>query len=494
VSAVLPTLHLTAALPARLAPVSVDLDQEDPMPTDDVLVAPASAAASRVDTKAPGPRYLTPFGAMAAFRRDKIGYYLDAAKYGDVVRVQMGPAFFHAVFHPNHIQHVLQGNHKNYVRSGMVRTLVPAMGESLFTTDGATWLRQRRLMQPAFHRQRIVAFGTLMTETAVQEVERVHDVAKDGRPLNIMSEMMHLTMAVTAKALFSNPDIMDHATEIERAMLSLYDHFDHRFSHPFTLPESVPTPRNRRFWRSVQTMDRLVYRIIAERRASPGQGGDFLAMLLDARDEETGEGLTDKELRDHVWMFMVGGVETTAVMLAHFWYVLSMYPEVERRFRAEVAAVLGGRLPTVEDMPRLAYTRMVISEVLRLYPSTWANSRDVVDDDEIGGYRIPGRSLVVFSPYVTHRDPRFWENPEGFDPERFTPERIAARPRYAYFPFAGGPRLCIGQEFAVMEATLVLTTIAQHCRFHLVPGYRWEPYLLHTLRPRGGISMTLSPS
>jgi cytochrome P450 len=172
--------------------------------------------------------------------------------------------------------------------------------------------------------------------------------------------------------------------------------------------------------------------------------------------------------------------------------VLSTYPEIERRLHAELATVLGDRLPTAEDLSRLAYMRKVIAEVLRLFPSTWANSRDAVEDDEIGGYQIPGGSLVVFSPYVTHRDPRFWENPAGFDPERFTPERIAARPRYAYFPFAGGPRLCIGYEFAVMEATLAVTTIAQQYRLHLVPGHRSEPYLLHTLRPRHGVLMTLA--
>ena len=217
-------------------------------------------------------------------------------------------------------------------------------------------------------------------------------------------------------------------------------------------------------------------------------------MLLMTRDEDTGEGMTDKQLRDEVTTFLGAGSETTAVLLAWAWALLSTHPAVDRKFRAELAEVLGGRTPTIADLPNLKYTRMILDETLRLYPPAWAMSREVLSDDEIGGYHIPAKSQVFLVQYVTHRLPEFWENPEGFDPERFTPERSANRPRYAYFPFGGGPRLCIGNEFALMEAQLVLATVAQKYHLHLVPGHTLEPYPIFTLRPRHGVMVTLHNS
>ncbi len=241
----------------------------------------------------------------------------------------------------------------------------------------------------------------------------------------------------------------------------------------------------------MRVLDKTVYGIIDARLQSGEDKGDLLSMLLHARDEETGEGMNRKQLRDEVATFLGAGTETTAVMLAWVWYVLSTHLEVDYKLHAELAEVLSGRIPTVEDLPKLKYTRMVIDETLRLYPPAWANSRTALGDDEVGGYHIPAKSLVAMSPYVTQRDPASWEKPEGFDPERFTPERSAGRPRYAYFPFGGGPRLCIGSEFALMEAQLVIATIAQQYRLRLVPGHPVEPCPLFTLRPRHGVLMTL---
>jgi cytochrome P450 len=439
---------------------------------------------------APGPRYYTPFGMFANFRRSPLKFYLDAAKFGDVVRLQMGPWFSHFLPHPDHIKHVLQDNNQNYGRSIFMKMLKPAVGEGLLTSDGDFWRRQRRLAQPAFHRQRIATFATIMTDATMSMLERWHPCAESGQSLEVMSEMSRLALDVTGKALFST-DVSTAFEEIQRTNKAFFEHFNYRFERFFTLPESVPIPRNRRFWKMVRTLDKVVYGIIDGRQRRGEDKGDLLSMLLLARDEETGEGMSRKQLRDEVTTFLGAGSETTAVTLAWAWYLLSMHPEVDRKLRAELVEVLGGRTPTATDLPHLKYTRMVIDETLRLYPPAWAMSRNAIGADEIGGYHIPAGSLVAMSPYVTHRRSAFWENPEGFDPERFTAECSAGRPRYAYFPFGGGPRQCIGNEFALMEAQLVLATVAQKYRLHLVPGHPVEPYPIFTLRPRHGVLMTL---
>jgi len=329
-----------------------------------------------------------------------------------------------------------------------------------------------------------------MTDAAVSLLDSWHVAAERKQPLEILAEMSSLTLDVTTRALFS-ADVSTDSDIIKQSMQSLLEHFNYRFERFYTLPERFPTPRNRRFWNKVQAMDSVAYDIIAKRRQSGEDTGDLLSMLLAARDEDTGEGMTDKQLRDEVVTFLGAGTETTAVTLTWTWYLLSTHPEVDQKLRAELAEVLGGRTPTLDDIPKLPYTRRIIEEALRLYPPAWANSRTALEDDEIGGYHIPAKSMVALCPYVTQRDPAFWDNPEGFDPDRFLPERSVGRPRYAYVPFSGGPRQCIGNEFALMEAQLVLATIAQHYRLHLVPGYPVEPHPIFTLRPRYGVTMTL---
>lgn len=439
---------------------------------------------------APGPRYLTPFGMLADFRRNPLKFYLDAAKFGDVVRFQTGPRCSHFLIHPDHIKYVLQENNQNYGRSILMNMLKAALGEGLLTSEGGFWRRQRRLAQPAFHRQRIGAFATIMTDCTEAMLERWRSPATKGQPLEVMSEMSNLTTMITGRALFTT-DILGDAQDMVNAQQAFLEHFNYRFEHFLTLPERVPTPRNLRFRKAMRALDRLAYGIIAERRRDMQDRGDLLSMLLLARDEETGEGMSDRQLRDEVVTFLGAGSETTAVLLAWVWYLLSRHPEVARRLRMELTETLGGRVPTVTDLPHLKYTRMIIDETLRLYPPAWGMSRMAIANDEVDGYYVPAKSLVAMVPYVTHRDPRFWDNPEGFDPERFSVERSASRPRYAYFPFGGGPRQCIGNEFALMEATLVLATVAQKYRLHLVPGHPVEPYPIFTLRPRHGVLMTL---
>lgn len=256
-------------------------------------------------------------------------------------------------------------------------------------------------------------------------------------------------------------------------------------------PLSVPTPRNRRINAAIHTLDAIVQGLIQERRQRAIERGDVLSLLLLARDEETGQGMSDQQVRDEVMTLLFAGHETTSNLLAWTWFLLATHPEVEQRLQAELDAVLGGRLPTVEDLAHLPYGHRVLEETLRLYPPAWSLARKALVDDKVGGYVLPASTIILMSPYVTHRHPAFWEEPERFDPDRFTPERVAVRPRYAYFPFGGGPRQCIGNTFALMEAHLILATVAQRYRLRLVPDHPVEPQALLTLRPRDGLPMLL---
>ncbi len=450
---------------------------------------------------APGPRGHPLLGVLPDFRRDPLGLCLNTARqYGDVVRLRFAWNNIYFFNHPDHTQHVLQENNRNYKRPTVSNDLFKlASGENLFTSDGDYWLRQRRLMQPAFHRQRIAAFGTLMTETTLAMLDRWRAVPS-GQPLDIEQEMMRLTLSIVGQALFS-VDLSDDASAFGQAFTTSAEYLTYRMSTLLVAPLFIPTRRNRAFQQAVQTVNQLVDKMIQERRTphllpppAGGEqeaGGDLLSMLMKARDEETGAGMTDEQLRHEVFAMIFAGHETTANTLTWTFYLLAEHPPIERKLHAELAEVLGGRVPTVQDLPSLRYTRMVIEEALRLYPPAWSLWREAIGDDEVGGYRIPARSSITLMPYVMHRDPRFWENPAQFEPERFTPERAAERPTFAYLPFGGGPRKCIGNTFALTEAQLVLATIAQRYRLRLVPGHPVEPVALIVLRTRYGLPMML---
>ena len=450
---------------------------------------------SRPSKTIPGPpvrfRDLVSFLAFGS-PRDLLSFYMDTARqYGDIVHFGRGSYSSYFVVHPDYVKHVLQDKVRNYPKKNRFNDMLkPLTGEGLLTSDGEVWRRSRRLSQPAFHRQRLAGFATGMTDATQAMLARWAPLAKRGQALDVSQEMQRVTLSIVGTALFS-ADIGADSDEMGRAVTRLFEHFNHRFRHPLSWPESVPTPRNRRFHTAIATIDSVSYRLIAERRKAATDSGDLLSMLIAARDEETGQGLNDRQIRDEVGTFLGAGHETTAVTLAWVWYLLSKHPSVERQVHAEVDAVLGGRTPTVEDIPRLAYTRLVIQETLRLYPPAWGMSRGIADNDEIDGYPIPAGALMVLSPYVTHRHPAFWDNPEGFEPERFTPERVAERPRYAYFPFGGGPRQCIGNEFALMEAQLIVAMVVQRYRLQLVPGQHIEPDPIFTLRPSSGVQVTL---
>jgi cytochrome P450 len=348
------------------------------------------------------------------------------------------------------------------------------------------------MAQPAFHQRRVTAFGDLMTDATLAMLERWRPSVAQRQPLDVATEFMHLTLEVATRALFS-ASVERDVDAIGRAITTLLNEVTFRFTFPFYPPLKVPTPRNRRFLAAQATLDGVIYGIIAERRRQPGEHDDLLALLMEARDEKTGEGMSDRQLRDEVITLFVAGHETTANALSWSSYLLSTHVAVARKMRAEVDEALQGRIPTAADLPNLPYTRMVIDETLRLYPPAWITNRRAIEDDTICGYRIPADAIVSISPYVTHRDPTLWQNPEGFDPDRFAPERSSGRPHFAYFPFGGGPHQCIGKGFALLEATLVLALLTQQYELHLVPGRRVETVAMATLRPRYGMWMTAHP-
>lgn len=437
----------------------------------------------------PGPYGYPVLGILPHMRRNSLRFLTEAVRrYGDVVLLRMGPKKVYLLSHPDHIAHVLQDNHRNYRKGELVERVKPFLGEGLATSDGELWRSQRHLTQPAFHRQQVARLAAVVTDATAEMLERWQNIVSPKEPLNILKEMMQLTGEIIVRAMFGSSigptvraltDDFGVATEyILRRILALTD-----------WGARVPTPRRRRFRLALQRLDKVVWSIIEERRRDTEDRADLLSMLLLARDAETGRQMTDRQLRDEVMTMFFAGHETTGLALTWTWYLLAEHLEAGEQLRWEVANVLGNRGPTFEDLPNLPYTRMVIQEAMRLYPPSWIISRAPLADDEIAGYRIPAGATVFLSQYVTHRHPQFWERPEEFDPERFSPRHTEGRPRYAYFPFSGGPRQCIGEQFAMMEAQLVVAKVAQRCTLALVPGQCVEMEPLLTLRPRGSLQM-----
>ncbi len=440
----------------------------------------------------PGPRYLNPFGFLRDFKRDPLEVFFDSfRRYGDVVcfRTPTGPLYLFA--HPDHVKHVLQANHQNYWKGRIFARLKRFGGEGLIFSEGELWRRQRRLAQPAFSRQRVEAQAAMMTACAEALVERWRGPAASGEPVDVAAEMSRVTLEIVAKALFGSEGVEAWIGGFRETLDVSMEYANYLLNHAFPAPLWVPTRRNLRMRRAMQAGEEIVAAILEERHRNPGDRGDLLSMLLAARDDETHQGMDDKQLGDEIQTFVVAGHETTALTLSWTWFLLSRHPEVERRLHEELEAVLARRAPSVGDLRQLVYTRCVIEEAMRLYPAAWGMGRESHEADEVGGYHIAAKAGVFLSPYLTHRHPDFWENPEGFDPERFLPERSAGRRPYAYFPFGGGPRVCIGAQFSMMEAQLLLATIAQRVRVELVPGRAVIPDPIFTLRPRGGIAVTL---
>jgi cytochrome P450 len=439
--------------------------------------------------QAPGPKGHFLLGNLPDFGRDMLGFFTECAReYGDVVSLRLGRFPAYLLNHPRYFEYVLITNHRNFIKHSFFwRHLTTLIGESLLTSEGDSWLRRRKLAAPAFHGRRIANYGRVM----VDYTERMLGGWRDGEVRDMHLEMMHLTMGIVTKTLFDIEMTGKLAEGVSAAFDMANKEIGARFRRPFKIPESIPIPGNLRYRKAVRRLNELVYGIIKERRRDEDDRGDLLSMLLAARDED-GSAMSDEQLRDEVITLFVAGHETTALVLSWTWYLLSQHPEKEAKLFTEVDTVLGGNLPSVEDMPRLPYTEMIVNESMRLYPPAYAFGREAVADCEIGGYHVSRGTTLFLSPWVMHRDERYFDSPEEFKPERWDGDLTKRLPRLAYLPFGGGPRICIGNSFAMMEATLLVATIAQKFKLTLAQNQPVIPFPSITLRPRAGIQMVVS--
>jgi cytochrome P450 len=434
----------------------------------------------------PGPKGQWLLGNLQAFKRDRLRFLDDCfARHGDVVSIRLGPIRARLLNHPDLVEEVLVTKNRLFAKHFALRQTRRTLGKGLLTSEGDFWRGQRKLAQPAFHRDRVASYASAMVEYA----ERMLSGWAGGQSLDAQEAMMQLTLQIVAKTLF-DADVSGEAGDASAAMETLLESFTSRVDRLIKIPEKVPTPANLRMERAARRLDNILYRIIDEHRRS-GDRGDLLSMLLRAQDEDTGRRMTDAQLRDKAMTLFMAGHETTANTLAWAWYLLSKHPEAEARLHEELDGVLEGRSPSFEDLPRLKYAEAVISESLRVMPTVWIIGREATEACEVGGYPVPKGLTLYASQWIIHRDPRWFDDPLEFRPERWLDGLARRIPRYAYFPFGGGPRVCIGNQFAMMESVLLLSAVARKFRLELVPGTVVKAVPTMTLRPAEGLPVIL---
>ncbi|MCI0349170.1 MAG: cytochrome P450, partial [Acidobacteriales bacterium] len=407
-----------------------------------------------------------------------------AADYGDITHFRSGRRHFYFINHPDYIRDVLVTHARHMHKSWALQNARRILGEGLLTSEDNFHLRQRRLAQPAFQRQRIQEYAGCMLSQAAKLSARW----RDGQQIDAHAEMMRLALLIAAESLFG-ADVESEAPKISEALSSFMRLFGLSFVPFAELLERLPIPAMTRFRRSLAELDGLIYRMIEARRSDPrkSERNDLLSLLLRAQDEETGGRMTDRQLRDECVTLLLAGHETTANTLTMAWYLLASHPDAEKKLHMELETLRGDREPVLSDLQNLRYTESVLAETMRLYPPAWVIGREATDDFELGGYKIPRGSTLLMSQWVMHRDRRYWSDPEAFDAERWKPEIAEMRAKYAYFPFGAGSRQCIGESFAWMESTLVLAALARQWRLHLIPGFHLELQPVITLRPRNGL-------
>jgi cytochrome P450 len=444
---------------------------------------------SSTNRKPPGPKGLPALGLTLSIRKDALGTLSRVAReYGDIVCMPV--MFQDRIFlnRPEYIEEVLVVQQAKFHKSELTKRVTEGLlGQGLLISEGDFWRRQRRLMQPSFYRARINEYVATMTESAQRHISGW----RDGEQLDIAGEMMALTLDVAVRTLFGTK-LPAEARQVGRSMTFLMRYQLARYRSPIRIPEAWPTPKNKRALRERDFLDSLVYRIIEERRAQDNSNhrNDLLSLLMSAMDED-GTQMTPTQLRDETMTLFLAGHETTAQALAWAWYLLSQNPGAEARLHEELRGVLNGRSPEPGDLRNLPYLDALLHEVLRLYPPAYITARTSIEPCQIGGYDFPAGSTILMSQWVMHRDPRFYDEPLAFRPERWLDGLADRLPAGAYFPFGDGPRRCIGQNFAMLEAAVVIGTLAQRFQFRLVPGHSVEPEPLVTLRPRHGIRMTV---
>jgi len=452
------------------------------------MMAASPSAVTHRPRRPPGPKGHFLLGNLAAVSRDWLGFYAHCAKeYGDVVQLRYLHVPICLLMHPRDIEYVLVTNPGNFTKSADYRALARVLGNGLLTNEGKAWQRQRGLIQPAFRRENILSYAPLMTRGA----NRLLASWRSGESRNVHEDMMAVTLEIVAQCLFG-AEVTGVAERVGKSMQVVTDRFMADASQALLLPFDLPdflAPARRR---AISDLNQIINGIVCERRASNQPRGDLLDTLLQVRDSE-GQPMSDAQLRDEVMTLFLAGHETTAIALSWTCFLLAQNPCIEAKLVEELRAVLGDREPTAEDLPLLRYTEMVLKESMRLYPAVWGIGRRAVADCEIGGYRVTAGTNIFIFQSLTQRDPRFFSNPDAFDPERWRedPVRSGKIPRFAYFPFGGGPRVCVGAAFAMLEATLLLAMIQQKFHLDLVPGHPVQPHASVTLRPKHGIRVTV---
>jgi cytochrome P450 len=436
----------------------------------------------------PGPRQHWLSGNLREFSRDRLGALTRwQRQYGDLVWARFGPRSILFLNHPDLVEEVLVAQNRKFIKHYRLRTARRTLGNGLLTSEGEFWRTQRKLAQPAFHRDRIATYADVM----VQYTERMLGSWEEGEIRDVQADMMRLTLEIVARTLFA-AEIGSDSAGASAAMETLMHISMKRMGRLIPVPDWIPIPSNLRVEHAARRLDRIILSIIAERRRSGEDRGDLLSMLLHAQDEESGRRMTDQQLRDEAMTLFMAGHETTASTLAWVWYLLANHPESEAMLHSELDQVLGDRPPTIADLTRLEYTGLVVTEALRIYPTVWMVGRENIEPVELGGYTVPTGTTIFMPQWTIHRDSRWFDEPESFRPERWADGLQEQIHRYAYFPFGGGPRICIGNNFALMESSLLLATIARRFRLRLTPDAVVTPLPSMTLRPAHGVKVSVT--
>lgn len=439
-------------------------------------------------SRPPGPPYRLFTGNFREFYADLLGFFTRCAReYGDITFFRLGRRPCLLVNHPDLIEQIVVKQNRNFIKPFPFRYTRKVLGNGLLTSEGSFWLRQRRLAAGAFHAEQVAGYSSDMVACTT----RMLDGWQDGQTRDVHADMMQVTLDIVARTLFG-ADVSDQSQDIGESLLHALRSFSLNFGRRLPLPAWIPTSGNRRAKAAVRGLNQVVDQIICKRRAENAPRKDLLSMMLHARDEDDGSQMTDSQLADEARTFLLAGHETTAISLSWSFYLLATHPQIQQAVAEELDRVLKGRLPTAADMPNLKLTERVVLEAMRLYPPAFTIGREAVADFELGPYTIPAGTTIFMSQWVMHRDERYYEQPEAFDPARWLPDRSADRPKMAYFPFGGGPRVCIGNTFAMLESMLVLATVASQWSMQLVLGQEIRLAPVLTLRPRNGIRVLLS--
>ena len=441
-------------------------------------------------TMPPGPTQRQLLSQIRGIQKDAPGFLLEMARqYGPLAFFKVGSLPVVIVSHPDGVRQILQDHNRQYSKDTIqYNALATITGRGLLTSDGDFWLRQRRLAQGAFSRSRLASLGEIIVPAVSAMLDRWEGFARRAEVLDVDQEMMRLALEIVGKALF-RIDLSREAGNLTQAVLTALDHIIYRARNVIVPPDFLPTPRNLRFRAALRRLDQAVYAIIDERRAAPAAQDDLLGMLLAARDEETGEGMNNLQVRDEVITMLIAGHETVASALTWTWYLLSSHPQIRSALHDESALLPASQSLQVADLDQFPIASQVFSEALRLYPPAWVITRKAIEPDELFGYSVPSGSLVILSPYVIYRQPDFWQEPESFDPLRFSTQAALGRNRFAYIPFGAGPRLCIGNQFASIESQMILALVSQRFWLELAPNASIQMDALVTLRPRAGMPM-----